>query len=693
MAGVSAPQENLKTGMIKLLEIKDSDIRIMTMRQCRDAADKGIHIGGAFSATIPLVALYYGGIMRLDVPNPTRRGQDMFILSKGHSIAPLACIYADLGYFDRSVLTNSRSAESILNGHPGPLLPGCHISTGPLGQGLGVAEGLAMVGKKEPAFDVFCVTGDGELQEGPIWEALMYSGYKRLDNLCVLVDQNFGQADDSQQLVLPLTRICEKFASFGWRAVEVDATQYAPVLKALHEFKSRPRDGRPSAIICSTRKGFGGYGEFTNRHKFVVPEELCDQELALQKGRRAERVSEFKSFYDNLKDAGLRDELRVVASGMNLDVTREQEQMTGVAAVEVSPRTRRPANRDKKIKYDASLLPRLDGSKAYSSQEVIGIAMNAFARDERVVSIDADLSTTSDLAKGVGAVDVGRAINVGVAEANMMNIAEGFAVMGYNVWTSTFCPFWDWKVLRRIAIGYQERLETISNKNGWLSEGHNLDITFLATAPDLETTTNGATHMGNDDTLVFDAIAHLKIITVSCPNQLLGAMKWIMEGQRGLVYLRVMRAASRVIYPGDFRFDFGRGYFLRKNPRDQAVIVSAGRGVHEALGAAEGLARKGISVSVVDMPSIDESLLLDLYDSKQWLIIAEQNNGYIWSKLQKILFRHRNPLDSSRLVSLNSLGSDGQPRFIHSATYQQLLDNLGLSASHLIRTIEEKLRS
>jgi len=139
----------LRNGLVKLLEIKDADIRIMTLKQAHDAIDKSIHIGGAFSATIPLVSLFYGEIMQLDITNPTRRGQDMFVLSKGHSVAPMASIYADLGYFDRSVLKNSRSKESILNGHPGPILPGCHISTGPLGQGLAVAEGFALVGKKK----------------------------------------------------------------------------------------------------------------------------------------------------------------------------------------------------------------------------------------------------------------------------------------------------------------------------------------------------------------------------------------------------------------------------------------------------------------------------------------------------------------------------------------------------------------
>src|SRR5271157_1910905 len=206
--GITESREHLlRRGILKLLEIKDSDIRILTLEQCRDAADKGLHSGGAFSATIPLVALFYGGFMDLDIADPTRRGQDMFVLSKGHAVAALASIYAELGYFDRSVLRNSRSWESILNGHPGPVLPGIHIATGPMGQGLSVAQGFAIAGRTNPRFDSYTMTGDGELQEGTIWEAVMFSGQKHLDNLCVLVDQNNGQLDISSRMVFPMPRL------------------------------------------------------------------------------------------------------------------------------------------------------------------------------------------------------------------------------------------------------------------------------------------------------------------------------------------------------------------------------------------------------------------------------------------------------------------------------------------------------
>lgn len=687
---IATHTELLRKGLLQLLEIKDSYIRIMTLEQCRDAVDKGIHIGGAFSATIPLVSLFYGGIIRLDLEQPTKYGQDMFVLSKGHAVSVMATIYADLGYFDRALLKNSRSQESLLNGHPGPILPGVHISTGPLGQGLGVAQGFALAGKQSPHFNVFCLTGDGELQEGPIWEAAMFSSYKKLDNLCAIIDKNQGQLDVTKHLVFPMTNLAEKLTAFGWRVFTVDGTQYGPVLEALDTFTTGARDGRPTAIICEAQKGEGGFSEFMMKHKANLPDALTDQEAALHQQRQADRIAEFLDFFQTIEDVEVEQTLRSFARRMNLalDLSGKKGKVTPV----IEPvRTKRAPVRQKAITYPADRLPRLDPSKEYSAGDIITQAMKVFAQDRRVVSIDADLSTTSGLQAGVGFVDMSRALNVGVAEANMMCIGEAFAALGYNAWISTFCPFFDWKVLRRIAVGYQERLEAIALPDGWLNEGHGLDLTLVATAPNFETTTNGATHMGNDDIQVFDGMAHLKIIDISCPNQLLAAMKWVMEGNKGLVYLRIMRAPSAVIYAQDLPFDFGKGYILKEHVDEKAVIISSGRGVHAALATAKQLEQAGIMIGVVDMPSVDEKLLRALYDSGKLLVFAEQNNGYIWSACRKMLCKQYASLDTTRLLPINTLNAEGKPQFIHSATYEQLLQQFGLAPAQLAETIQSRL--
>jgi transketolase len=679
--------ENLpRQAVLNLLEIKDSDIRISILEQCHDAVDKGLHSGGAFSAVVPLVSLFYGGIIQVDVERPTRLGQDIFVLSKGHAVATLASIYADLGYFDRDALRNSRSVNSILKGHPGPSLPGVQVSTGPLGQGFGVAQGFALAGKRSPPFDVFCMVGDGELQEGTPWETAMFAGANHLDNLCLLVDNNGGQLDDPKHLIFPMEGLAGMFQAFGWNAIEADATGYGPVLDALDIFKHGSRDGRPMAIICHARKGQGMFSDKFSSHKVTMDDELFAEEMALQQEQRASRVQKVfellsspnEDFYQQVEDA---------ARSMNLAI-KDCGEERAVVPVAAPVRNRREPVLDKKIAYDPDALPRYEIGIDVPASKVITAVMSVLALDERIVSVDADIASASGLQAGIAEVDAGRAINAGIAEANMMCIGEAFAALGYNAWVSTFCPFFNWQAMRRIAIGFQERMEQIASPDGWLSEGHGIDLTFVATAPDFETVANGATHMGNDDKLMFATVAHLKIVDVECANLLVAAIKWIAEGNKGLVYLRIPRSPARTVYPDDVTFEYGKGYVLKESGDDRVAIIASGREVTEALTAASILQDEGIPVRVIDMPSIDRELMLDLYRSMDKVFVTEQNNGYILSKYKDVLFSNGEAIDPLKIIPINTLDQQGEPRFIHSGTYQELIHKFGLSAEQLVDRIK-----
>jgi transketolase C-terminal domain/subunit len=427
-----------------------------------------------------------------------------------------------------------------------------------------------------------------------------------------------------------------------------------------------------------------------------VPDALIEQEIALQGAQRRDRADEFTGFLARIGEtpggAALQDTLLHIAQQMHLETAGAPARPS--LAPSMGPVvTRRAPEREKRIEYDASLLPRIDPSRQYAASDVVTAAMKVFARDPRVVSVDSDLATTSGLEAGVAAVDQRRALNVGVAEANMMGIGEAFAALGYQTWISTFCPFFDWKVMRRIAVGHQERLEAIAARDGWLGAGHGLDLTMLATAANFETRTNGATHMGNDDCTIFDGMAHLKIVDISCPQQMLSFMKWTMQGNRGLLYVRVMRTPSAVLYGGDYEFEFGRGHVLKETGGDAAVIVSSGRGVHEALAAADECASRGFNVGVVDMPSIDEDLLIQLFESGRLLCLAEQNNGFILQNLLRILFRRRKAswAGVEQILTINTLDPEGRPRFIHSGTYEELLDAFGLSPTQIAESIGRRI--
>lgn len=683
--------ELLKTGFFKLLKIKDSDIRISTLKQGDQAVDRGIHMGGAFSATVPIVSLFYGGFMNLDIDDPTRIGQDIFVLSKGHAVATMASVYADLGYFDPSLLVNSRSVDSILNGHPGPVLPGVHVATGPLGQGVAVAHGFAMAGKSAPEFNVFCVTGDGELQEGVVWEAIMHAPQKRLDNLCMLVDKNEGQLDNPDQLIVSMDNLPKQIESFGWRVLDIDGTSHSAVVDALDAFTKLPRDGRPTAIVCNTKKGFGSFSKGLNLHKITLTKDLYEQEMVLQYAQRKARVGESLGFQERLIAAGkdsIAAALRARAKAMNLLIGSSSKE---IVAASVSPRSGRVPERDKTVAYDADALPAYAADAQIAASDVVKQCMSVFARDSKVVSVDADLASTSGLESGVGVVDQQRAINVGVAESNMMCVGEAYAALGYNAWVSTFCPFFDWKVLRRIAVGAQERVEAMEASDGWLSKGHGLDLTFLATAPNFETNTNGATHMGNDDIIVFSGIAGLNIIDVSCPNQLVSIMRWIMDGNRGLNYLRIMRSASGVLYPTGVEFAYGKAYRPYGPAKSTVNFVSSGRGVHESIAAARILEEKGVTVSVYDMPSFDQEAMIDILGQDALTVVAEQNNGFIWHEIGQMMLRTGGAVSLENCLAINVNRPDGSYHYLHSATYGQLLSQFGLEPGQMVETALRRL--
>jgi transketolase len=679
-----------REGLMRLLEIKDSQIRISILKQGASAVDKGIHIGGAFSSVIPMVSLYYSGIMNYDVQDPTAIDKDLMVLSKGHAVATLASVYADVGYFPSEVLENSRSHDSILNGHPGPILPGVHLATGPLGQGMMVAQGFALYSKNSSKRKVFAITGDGELQEGIVWETFMYAPKKHLDNFCVIVDKNNGQLDDYSKLHFSMDNIGNQLESFGWKVVEVDGTQYGQMVDTLQDFVEGQSDGRPLAIISHTTKGFGSFSQEMNKHKISLKQDLFEQELALQRSLERTRIETYKKYISKLSEEGLTDivlALEEKRSDIYLPLNNKE-----VDSYKATVRTNKVPVRNKKIKAQLDKLPSYSMSDSIMANQVIKDCMSIYATDERVYSVDSDLASTSGLNAGVGSVDKNRALNVGIAEANMMCIGEAVAALGGNAWVSTFCPFFNWQVMRRIGVSQQERLEAINDPSSWLSEGHGLDLTFVATAANLDTQVNGATHMGNDDNLLFSTIPGLKIIDVSCPNQLVSIIRWIMEGSKGLVYLRIMRSASNVLYPAGQPFEYGKAWRLAGDENAKVAIVSSGRGTHEALATAKVLSDEGINVSVYDMPSFDKDSIEYLCTKTNLpIIFAEQNNGFLWNATSKYILDNSLKFDISRLVSVNLNRNDGSYKFIHSAKYDELTKSAGLDSTSLVKKVKEVL--
>ena len=214
------------------------------------------HPGGSLSAA-DIVATLFFGVLRHDPLRPDWDARDRFVLSKGHAAPVLYAALAEAGYFDRSHLKTLRKLGSILQGHPdSKKTPGVAVSTGSLGQGLAVANGMALALRMNanPA-RVFCLLGDGELQEGEVWEAAMFAPHHRLDNVTAIVDHNGLQIDGACEDVLCLGGVAEKLHAFGWEVREADGHDVGQLLAALTPPPATP--GRPVAVVAYTVKGKG----------------------------------------------------------------------------------------------------------------------------------------------------------------------------------------------------------------------------------------------------------------------------------------------------------------------------------------------------------------------------------------------------------------------------------------------------
>jgi transketolase len=214
------------------------------------------HPGGSLSCADILTALYFNE-MRVDPNNPRWPERDRFVLSKGHCAPALYAVLAEKGFFPVKDLVTFRSAESYLQGHPSMKdVPGVDMSTGSLGQGISAAVGMALAGKVDNKdYRVYSILGDGELQEGQVWEAFMAAAHYKLDNLTAFLDHNGLQIDGNITDVMSPEKVEDKFAAFGWNVMVIDGHDFEQILSALESAKNCK--GKPTVIVAKTVKGKG----------------------------------------------------------------------------------------------------------------------------------------------------------------------------------------------------------------------------------------------------------------------------------------------------------------------------------------------------------------------------------------------------------------------------------------------------
>lgn len=282
--------EAMATAVQKTPDLHDLRARATTLRRhivrMLAAAGSG-HPGGSLSAVEFVTALYFGGFLRYDPDRPDWPDRDRFILSKGHGVPVLYAALAEAGYLPEEELATLRRIDSRLQGHPVyGTLPGIEASTGSLGQGLSIGLGIALAARLDAKdFQVFVLLGDGECQEGQVWEAAMAAGHHRPANLVAMVDYNGFQLDGAIEDIMRLEPFAAKWASMGWAVREIDGHDLGEVVSALNW--ARAEDG-PACIIGRTVKGKGvSFMEHENRYHGVAPSDEEMERALLELGVEA----------------------------------------------------------------------------------------------------------------------------------------------------------------------------------------------------------------------------------------------------------------------------------------------------------------------------------------------------------------------------------------------------------------------
>ncbi len=266
---------------IKELEEKAKLIRRLIIQMIAKAGSG--HPGGSLSATDLITALFFS-VLKHDPKNPKWPGRDRFHMSKGHCCPLWYAVLAESGYFPKEELMTLRQLGSLLQGHPDRRTPGVEVSSGSLGQGLSIALGMSLAAKVDKLdYRVYVLMGDGETQEGNIWEAAMAAAHYNRDNICAILDYNGFQIDGTTKKVMNLDPVANKWKAFGWHTIEIDGHNMQQILGAYDEAAS-VKD-KPAIIIARTIKGKGvsfmeNVADFHGRAPTKEEAEIALRELA-----------------------------------------------------------------------------------------------------------------------------------------------------------------------------------------------------------------------------------------------------------------------------------------------------------------------------------------------------------------------------------------------------------------------------
>ena len=658
------PIVDSKTGKISkdytVEELKEAANLMRGLNLVSLCAAKSGHSGGTLSI-MDITAALYLKVARHDPQDPFWEGRDRIIWSTGHKAPSLYLGLGMSGYFDVEEVVKLRKLWAPFQGHPHwPKLPGVEASTGSLGQGLSIAAGIALAGKlDEKDYTVYALTGDGEHQEGQIWEAIMEAGNYKLDNLINIVDKNRLQIDGWVKDVMDIDPLAEKYNSFKWNVIEIDGHKMEEILKALQEAKSLK--GKPTVIIAHTVKGKGV--------DFM-------EDIAGWHGK----APNYEQMLSGIEQLGLKD---------NLDVERLLQKAADYQAqVDKKLTAKQPKfSRDYFWNQSAKMKVEMDPTR-----KGFGRALSERGNDERVVCLGADISgsiTISQFYEGHPEREK-RFLSMGIAEQSGTGVAAGLAKEGKIAVFGTYGVFSAGRNLDqlRTTVCYGNFNVLIAGAHGGVSVG-----------PD------GATHQALEDLFQICGLPNMKVVVPCDSVETKKATEYFLFEVEGPKYIRYAREATPIVTKEDTPFSFGKANVIRyrgekenfidafqtilaseyTSEGEDLSIIACGPEVPEAMRAAYILKEDfDIETRVINLhtlkPVDEEAIIRAALDTGVIVTAEEHQVGGFGNRISAVVSQSLQVYQKGRVI----MGMIGvKDRFGESGQPWELVKEFEVSGEHI----------
>ncbi|XP_062975407.1 transketolase-like protein 1 [Elgaria multicarinata webbii] len=614
----------LEEKSLQALQDAANRLRIHSIRAT--CASNSGHPTSCCSAAEIMSVLFFH-TMRYKPSEPGHPSSDRFVLSKGHAAPVLYAAWAEAGYIKESELLKLRRIDSDLEGHPTPRLPFVDVATGSLGQGLGAACGMAYTGKyfDKASYRVYCLLGDGESSEGSVWEALQFGSHYQLDNLVAIFDVNRLGQSEAAPLCHDTDVYRKRCEAFGWNTYVVDGHDVEELCRAL--WQASQLKGKPTAIVAKTFKGRGipDVENADNWHGKPMPKDKVESIInTIQSQIQTNKV---------------------------LSTQPPAQDVPQISIVDI----KMPSPPAYKI-----------GDKM-ATRKAYGLALAKLGNtNSQVVVLDGD-TKNSTFAEIFKQAHPERFIECYIAEQNMVSVALGCAARNRTIaFASTFAAFFS-RAFDHIRMG------AISQSN----------INLCGSHCGVSIGEDGPSQMALEDIAMFRTIPGC---TVFYPSDAVATEHAVClaANTKGICFIRTSRPETPVLYSQEEKFAIGHAKIVRKSDDDKVTVIGAGVTLHEALAAADELAKQGIHIRVIDpftIKPLDADTIISSARATGGRIITVEDHykeGGIGEAVAAVVSREPGILVQSLAVS--NVPRSGKP--------SGLLDMFGISAKSIVTAVK-----